>query len=111
MKSRRVSSDSDDICHLLFRSELPVRLGDTGLKRVPVMDEHTVAEDERASCRNEMPPILTAVTGELFEAERVRRQKTVCAGVPVRGSPQVMRVVKDRDTDVLALHTSGVINP
>src|SRR5712692_3692778 len=90
-KSRRVSSDSDDICHLLPCSELPVRLGDPGLRRSSVMDEHAVAEDERSSCRNGMPPVLTAVTGKLFEAKRICRQQTVGAGVPVRGRPQVVR--------------------
>src|SRR5712692_7157659 len=75
------------------------------------MDEHAVAEDQRASCRNGIPAVLTAVTGKRLEAEGIRRQQTVRAGVPVRGRPQVMRVVKDRETDLLARHTSVVVHP
>src|SRR5712692_10114145 len=101
-KSRRVSSDSDDICHLLLCSELPVRLGNPGLRRISGMDEHAVAEKERVSCRNGIPPVLTAVTGKRLEAEGIRRQQTVRAGVPVRGRSQVMWVLEDRDTDILA---------
>src|SRR5256885_16011595 len=63
-KSRRVTSDSDGMCHLgkkepqggffslSLRGELPVRLGHSRLWRASVMDEHAVAQDQGASCWN-----------------------------------------------------------
>src|ERR1700730_12603995 len=96
---------------LFLGSELRVRLGDPGLRRIAVMDEHAVAEDERAARWNVIAPVPTAVTGKRLEAERIRRQQTVRAGVPVRGCPQIMRVVKDRETDILACHLTVVVDP
>src|SRR5439155_2602534 len=96
---------------LLLRSKLPIRLGDAGLSGVSVMDEHAIAEDERASRRNRIRPILTPVTGKLFEAERIRGQQTVRTSVPKRGSPQVLRMVEDCDPDILACDPSVIVYP
>src|SRR6476661_4651607 len=90
-KSRRVTSESDGIDHLLLRRELPVGLRDPGFGRVAVMDDHTVAENERVAGRNRQPPVLMPVAGKLLDAERIRRQQAVGAGVPVGGRTQVAR--------------------
>src|ERR1700751_5582803 len=98
-KSRRVTSDSDDIDHLLLCDEPLVGLGDAGLNRVSVMDEHAVTKDRRAARRNVVRPASTAVTGKRFDPEWIRGQETVGACVPVGRSAEVERVIEDRDSD------------
>src|SRR5206468_12873056 len=82
-KSRRVTSDSDGIGHLLLRREPPVRFGDLRLRRISMMDQDAVAEHEHFSRGNRISAVLAPIARELSDAERIRRQKPVRARVPV----------------------------
>src|SRR5712664_2435810 len=75
------------------------------------MNEHAVAEGQRLTGGNLVLPALLAVAGKLFDAERIRREQTVRAGVPIRGSAQVVRVVEDGDADLLIGHASVIVDP
>ena len=66
---------------LFLGSELRVRLGDPGLRRIAVMDQHAVAEDERAARWNVIAPVPRAVTGSYatYLPLRLGRVQTVPA--------------------------------
>src|SRR2546426_11050662 len=55
--------------------------------------------------------VLTPVAGKLFDAERVRREQTVRASVPVCRSAQVARVIEDGDADILIRYASVIVDP
>src|SRR5206468_6258045 len=60
---------------------------------------------------NHIFPVLTAVAGKQSDTERIRREETVRADVPVRGSPQIVRVVEDGNAELLIRHPSVIVDP
>jgi hypothetical protein len=55
-----------------LRREPPIRVPDTRVIGVSAMDHHTLAKAERLLRWNRKCTVLTAVAGELFDAERIR---------------------------------------
>src|SRR5262249_57501677 len=74
------------------------------------MDHHAIAQDERISRRNGVSAVLTTVAGELPEAERIDREQSVRACVPV-GRPRVLRVIENRHADILGPDVPGIVDP
>src|SRR5258706_16137814 len=75
------------------------------------MHDHPIAETEFLSRLDGDGTVLRLVVGERCEAERISGEEAVSARVPAYRVVRVLRIVEDRDADLLALDVARIVAP